>query len=68
MKLTYEEYNRIMDSREFDEWENSIKELIDYIVKVMDEEIPEGGKNDISEDVLINLFLCSLNLRDAIEK
>lgn len=68
MKLTYEEYSKIMDSKEFCEWENSIKELIDYIVKVMDEGIPEGGKNDISEDIIVNLFLCSLNLQNAIEK
>ncbi len=68
MKLTYEEYNQIMDSKEFDEWEDSIKRLIDYIVEVMDEESPTDGRKDISEDIIVNLFLCSLNLCDAIKK
>lgn len=68
MKLTYEEYNQIMDSKEFDEWEDSIKRLIDYIVEVMDEESPKEGRKDISEDIIVNMFLCSLNLCDAIKK
>lgn len=68
MKLTYEEYNQIMDSKEFDEWEDSIKRLIDYIVEVMDEENPVDDRKDISEDIIVNMFLCSLNLCDAIKK
>lgn len=68
MKLTYEEYNKVMDSKEFDEWENAIKQLIDYIVEVMDEESPTERKNNISENIIVNLFQCSLNLQDAIKK
>jgi hypothetical protein len=67
MKITYDEYNQIMDSNEFIDWEDSIKRLIDYVVNEMDGKIPEDQKDVISEDIIINLFLCSLNLQDGIK-
>ncbi len=68
MKFTDEEYNKIMESREFNEWEDSIKRLIDYIVDVIDEKIPDDEREDISEEIIINMFICSLNLRDGIKE
>lgn len=68
MQFTNNEYNQIMESKEFEDWEDSIKRLIDYIVDVMDGEIPEDEKDVISEDIFTNLFIRSLNLQDAIKK
>jgi hypothetical protein len=68
MQLTNNEYNQIMESKEFEDWEDSIKRLIDYIVDVMDRKSPENEKDIISEDIFVNLFICSLNLQDGIKK
>jgi len=68
MQFTNDEYNQIMESNEFTEWEDSIKRLIDHIVDEMDGKIPEDKKDVISEDIIINMFLCSLNLQDGIKK
>jgi len=68
MEFTNDEISQILESEEFDQWENSIKRLIDYIVEVMDEHISENQQNIISEDIIVNLFMCSLNLQDAVKK
>lgn len=67
MQLTNNEYNQIMESKEFEDWEDSIKRLIDYIVDVMDGKAPENEKGVISEDIFVNLFICSLNLQDGLK-
>ena len=68
MEFTNDEINQIMESDEFDEWENAIKRLIDYIVAVMEENVPENEKDIISEDIIVNLFINSLNLQNGIKK
>lgn len=68
MQFTNNEYTQIMESKEFEDWEDSIKSLIDYIVDVMDGNVPEDKKDVISEDIFTNLFIRSLNLQDAIKK
>ncbi len=68
MEFTNDEYNKIMESKEFKEWEDSIKRLIDYIVAVMGEDIGEDEKDVISDEIFNNLFICSLNLQDGLKK
>lgn len=68
MEFTNDQINQIMESEQFQEWEDSIKMLIDYIVDVMDKNVPESQQNLISEEIIINLFMCSLNLHDGIRK
>ncbi len=68
MEFTNDEINQILESNEFQEWEDSIKRLIDYIVDVMDEKVSANEQNFISEDIIINLFISSLNLQDGIKK
>ncbi len=68
MEFTNDEYNQIMESKEFKEWEDSIKRLIDYIVAVMGEDIGEDEKDVISDEIFNNLFICSLNLQDGLKK
>lgn len=68
MQFTNNEYNKIMESKEFEDWEDSIKGLIDYIVDVVDGKVPEDEKDSISEEIFTNLFICSLNLQDGLKK
>lgn len=68
MQFTNNEYNKIMESKEFEDWEASIKGLIDYIVDVVDGKVPEDEKDAISEEIFTNLFICSLNLQDGLKK
>lgn len=68
MQFTNNEYNKIMDSKEFEDWEASIKGLIDYIIDVIDGKVPEDEKDTISEEIFTNLFIRSLNLQDAVKK
>ena len=67
MEFTNDEINQILESKEFDEWEETLKRLIDYIVDVMDENVPES-EIDVSEEIIINLFISSLNLQNGIKK
>jgi len=68
MEFTNDEINKILESEEFDEWEKTIKRLIDYIVDVMEENVPENEKDIVSEDIIVNLFINSLNLQDGLKK
>lgn len=68
MEFSSDEINQILESNEFQQWENSIKRLIDYVADVMDEKVPKNEQDIISEDIIMYLFYSSLKLQDGVKK